>query len=215
MSEGKTSRTCSSCGAPGRTSPGPTAATSGGTTRRRREHRARGAGLRRRAPAVHPLHVGHDREAEGHPAHLRRLPHPGRVHAARTSSTSSPRPTSTGAPPTSAGSPGTATSSTARCQRRHPGDVRGHAGHPAQGPLVGDRREVRRDDPLHRADRDPHLHEVGRGDPGRARPVVAAAARARSASRSTPRRGCGTAGSSAATAPRSSTPGGRPRPAPS
>ena len=36
-------------------------------------------------------------------------------------------------------------------QRRDPGDVRGHAGHPAQGPLVGDHREVRRDDPLHRA----------------------------------------------------------------
>ena len=29
-------------------------------------------------------------------------------------------------------------------QRRHAGDVRGHAGHPAQGPLVGDRPEVRR-----------------------------------------------------------------------
>ena len=38
-------------------------------------------------------------------------------------------------------------------ERRDPGDVRGHAGHPAPGPLVGDRREVRRDDPLHRADR--------------------------------------------------------------
>ena len=42
---------------------------------------------------------------------------------------------------------------------------------PAQGPLVGAGREVRRDDPLHRAHRDPHVHEVGRGDPQRARPV--------------------------------------------
>ena len=47
-------------------------------------------------------------------------------------------------------------------QRRDAGDVRGHAGHPAPGPVLGDRREVRRHDPLHRADRDPHVHEVGR-----------------------------------------------------
>ena len=38
-------------------------------------------------------------------------------------------------------------------------------------------REVRRDDPLLRADGDPHVHEVGRGVPGAPRPVVAAAAR--------------------------------------
>ncbi|MER6283225.1 GPR1/FUN34/YaaH family transporter [Streptomyces sviceus] len=38
---------------------------------------------------------------------------------------------------------------------------------------------------------------------------------ARSVNRSTPRRGCGTASTSAATAVRSSTPGGRRRPAPS
>ena len=38
---------------------------------------------------------------------------------------------------------------------------------PAQGPLVGDHREVRRHDLLHRADRDPDVHEVGRRDPRR------------------------------------------------
>ena len=32
-------------------------------------------------------------------------------------------------------------------------------------------------DPLLRADRDPHVHEVGRGDPREVRPVLAAAAR--------------------------------------
>ena len=48
---------------------------------------------------------------------------------------------------------------------------------PTQGPVLGDRREVRRDDPLHRADADPHDDEVGRRVPGRARPVLAAAAR--------------------------------------
>ena len=47
---------------------------------------------------------------------------------------------------------------------------------PAQGPLVGDRREVRRHDLLHRADRDPDLHEVGRGHPGEVRPVLDPAA---------------------------------------
>jgi acetyl-CoA synthetase len=46
-----------------------------------------------------------------------------------------------------------------------------------QRPVLGDRREVRRHDLLHRADGDPHVHEVGRRRAGQARPVVAAAAR--------------------------------------
>ena len=91
------------------------AATSGGTTSSttasdRAHRRADG----QRAPAVHPLHLGHHREAEGHPAHHRRLPDPGRVHAPDRLRPAGPRPTSSGAPPTSAGSPGTATSSTGR-----------------------------------------------------------------------------------------------------
>ena len=77
-------------------------------------------------------------------------------------------------------------------QRRDPGHVRGHAGHPAPGPVLGARREVQGDDPLHRADADPHVDEVGRRHPGPVRPVVAAAARLASASRSTRRPGCGT-----------------------
>ena len=70
---------------------GPTAATSGGTTPSRRrptEHEPRA--VRRRAPAVHPLHLGHDREAEGHPAHHRRLPDPGAPTRTATSSTCTP-----------------------------------------------------------------------------------------------------------------------------
>ena len=39
--------------------------------------------------------------------------------------------------------------------------LRGRARLPRQGPLVGDRRALRRDDLLHGADRDPRLHEVG------------------------------------------------------
>ena len=70
--------------------------------------------LRRRAPAVHPLLVGLDGQAEGHPAHDRRLPDAASPTRTASSSTSSPRRTSTGARPTSAGSPGTPTSSTGR-----------------------------------------------------------------------------------------------------
>ena len=78
------------------------AATSGGTTpstARRPSTRPR---CTTRAPALHPLHLRHDRQAEGHPAHHRRLPDRASFTHWR-SSTSSRRPTSTGAPPTSAG----------------------------------------------------------------------------------------------------------------
>ena len=177
------------------------------------EHDA--AAARRRAPALHPLHLRHDRQAQGHPAHHRRLPHPGRLHPPRGLRPQAgdrrllvhrrhrlgDRPLLHRVRPAG--------------QRRDQRHVRGHPGHPAPGPLLGDRREVRRHDPLHRADRDPHVHEVGRRHPRQVRPVVACGCWARSASRSTPRPGSGTASTSAATAARSSTPGGRPRPAPS
>ena len=55
--------------------------------------------------------------------------------------------------------------------------VRRHARLPRQGPVLVDRREVQGDDPLHRADRDPDVHEVGHRVPRAPRPVVAAAAR--------------------------------------
>ena len=78
-------------------------------------------------------------------AHDRRLPRRRRRRRTTTSSTSSPRPTSTGARPTSAGSPGTATSSTGRsATARRRVHLRGDAGLPGQGPLVGDRRALRR-----------------------------------------------------------------------
>ncbi len=41
---------------------------------------ARAGGLRRRAPALHPLHLRHHGQAQGDPAHDRRLPHPGGLH---------------------------------------------------------------------------------------------------------------------------------------
>ena len=60
------------------------------------------------------------------------------------------------------------------------GDVRalrGHARLPRPRALVVDRRALRRDDPLHRADRDPRAHEVGPRARGEARPLLAAAPR--------------------------------------
>ena len=57
---------------------------------------------RLRAHALPALHVGHDRQAQGHPPHDRRLPARDRRSATRRSSTSS-RTTCTGARPTSAG----------------------------------------------------------------------------------------------------------------
>ena len=59
-------------------------------------------------------------------------------------------------------------------QRRDLGDVRGNAGLSGQGPLVVDRRALRRDDPLHGADCDPDAHEVGARVRGEARPELAA-----------------------------------------
>ena len=85
--------------------------------------------------------------------------------------------------------------------------------YPAQGDLVGDLRALRRDDPLHRADRDPRVHEVGGRSTSRSTTCRSCACSARSASRSTRRHGSGTTRSSAASAARSSTRGGRPRPA--
>ena len=67
----------------------------------------------RRGPALHPLHLGLDRQAEGRAAHHRRLSRLRRADPPATSSTTTTA-TSTGAPPTSAGSPATPTSSTAR-----------------------------------------------------------------------------------------------------
>ena len=98
-------------------------------------------------------------------------------------------------------------------QRRDQRALRGRPGHPRQGPLVGDHRALRGDDPLLRADGDPHLHEVGRRVPRGATTSPRCACSARWASRSTPRPGSGTATPSAAAPARSWTPGGRPRPA--
>ena len=69
---------------------------------------------------------------------------------------------------------------------------------PGQRSAVGDHREVQGHQVLHGAHGDPHVHEVGRRRAGRSTICRRCACSARSASRSTPRRGCGTRSTSAA-----------------
>ena len=98
-------------------------------------------------------------------------------------------------------------------ERLHQRDVRRRAGLPGQGHLVGDHRALRRHDLLHRADRHPGLHEVGRREPEQARPVVAAPARV--GRRTDQPEGLAVVSTrwSGTSSARWSTPGGRPRPA--
>ena len=55
--------------------------TSGGRTSVVGVARAHSGGARHRAPALHHVHLWDHGEAQGHPPHHRRLPHPARVHA--------------------------------------------------------------------------------------------------------------------------------------
>ena len=141
----------------------------------RRRVPARADGLR--GPAVHPLLVGLDGQAEGHPAHDGRLPHGRRLHAQ-----AGVRPQARGGRVLVLGRRRLDHRALlhrlrAARQRHDVGDVRGRARLPGQGHLVGARRALRRLAVLHRADRDPRRDEVGQGAPREARPVVAAAAR--------------------------------------
>ena len=133
----------------------------------------------RRGSALPHVHERHDRAAEGHRPHDRRLPRrrrgqpplhlrpqarPGRL-LVRGRHRLDHRPLVHRLRP-------------AR-ERDDERDLRGHAGLPGQGPLVGDRRALRRHDPLHGADRDPRAHEMGTRARRYARPLDAAPARLR------------------------------------
>ena len=172
------SSTCWSCAAAATTWSGPRAATSGGTTscpQASAEHEAQAF------PAENPLFILYTSGTTGkpkgilhtsggyltqaaftqqgrprHPSRIRRVLVHGRHRLGHGPHLRDLRP--------------------AR-QRRHAGALRGHARHAAPRPLVGDHREVRRDDPLHRAHRHPLVHEARPRDPEEVRPVVAAAAR--------------------------------------
>ncbi len=140
--------------------------------------RVPGRAARRRAPALHPLHLRLDRQAEGHPAHDRRLPDRGLGDPPLRLRPQAGVPTSTGARPTSAGSPATPTSSTGRSANGATSVMwEGAPDYPDKGIWweIVERYGV--SDPLLRADRDPRLHQVGRAVAGQARPLLAAAAR--------------------------------------
>ena len=101
----------------------------------------------------------------------------------------------------------------AAAQRRHQRDVGGGARLPEQGHLVGAGRALRGDDPLHGADRDPHLHQVGGGHPGQVGPLLAAAAGLGRRADQPQGLALVPQGDRRRNGARSSTPGGRPRPA--
>ncbi len=77
------------------------------------------------------------------------------------------------------------------CQRRDRVDVRRRAESSRLRPLLGHHRAAQDHHLLHRPDRDPRVHQMGRAISAETRSFVPAAARAPSASRSTPKRGCG------------------------
>ena len=127
--------------------------------------RAPGARLPGRESAVHPLHLRHDRKAEGDHAHLGRLSDAGGVQQQDR-----PRP----APGDGCvlvhgrhrlGHGALLRHVRSARERRDAGAVRRHARHPSPRPMVGDRPEVRRHGPVHRADRHPLVHEARTGDP--------------------------------------------------
>ena len=172
---------------------GPKAATSGGT----RPCEAASPDcpaerLRLRADALPALHLGHHREAEGHPAHDRRLHDRRRWRRTAWSSTSSPRPTSTGARPTSAGSPATATSSTGRSRTAAPRSST-RARPTTRTRTAGGRSSsaTRRRSSTRRRPRSAPASSGAASTPN-ARPVARCGCSAASASRSTRARGSGT-----------------------
>ena len=160
----------------------------GADARRPRLLAARARGLRRprrlpaRAdgrggPALPHVHVRYDGEAEGDRAHDRRLP-----RRRRLDPRADLRPEAGGRRLLVRGRHRLDHRPQlhrlrAADERRHLGALRGDAGLPGQGSLVGDRRALRRHDPLHGADRDQGAHEVGAGARGQARALDAAAAR--------------------------------------
>ena len=122
--------------------------------------RARGHG--RRGHALHPLHVRHDGEAEGHRAYDRWLPgRHVRDDQVGLRSQRKRRLLVHGRHRLGHGPQlRRLRSSRQRRDRRH---VRGRAGLAAEGSLLGSHRAPRRHDLLHRTDRHPCLHALGHG----------------------------------------------------
>ena len=189
------------------------AATCGGIEELEQRRRALPGGEDgQRSAALHSLHQRLDRQTQGHPAHHRRLPalrqadHQIRLRSARGGRLLVHRRRRLGHRPQLRGL-------WPAGERRDEPHVRRRAQLPRAGPLLAHRREVRRDDSLHRAHGDPRVHEMGRRVAEEARPELAAPARhGRRADQS---RGVDVVStrSSAASAAPSWIRGGRPRPA--
>ncbi len=132
----------------------------------------------RRGPALHPLHLGHHREAEGHRAHHRRLPHPGDSHHEVRL-----RPAGRGHllvhRRRGLGDGAFVRRVRPAGQWRHRADVRGSARLAGTRPVLEDHRAPWSDGVLHRTHRHPRLHEMGDGAPRRARPLHPPPARQR------------------------------------
>ena len=188
------SRTSSSCSArPGAPIPvhmpgGPRSLVPPPDAGRRARLRARGDGLG--GHALHPLHLGHDREAEGHRPHDRRLPDR-HLRDDQVGLRSEGRRRLLVHRRHRLGDRPQLRRLRAARERRHRRDVRRGARLAAQGSLLGDHRAPRRHDLLHRADGDPRVHALGHRVAREARPRRRSGCSDRSASRSIRKRGSG------------------------
>ena len=146
----------------------------------------------RRAPAVHPLHVGHHRQTQGHRAHDRRLPagrapdDEVRVRSARRRHLLVHRRHRLGHRPQ-------LRRLRAAVERRDHRDVRRRARPPGQGSLLVDHRAAEGDRSSTRRRPRSARSCAGATSTRKATTCRRCGCSAASASRSTPRRGCGTA----------------------
>ena len=180
--------------------------------RRRPAGRMRARAGGRRGPAVHPLHVRFDRQAEGRAAHERRLPRLRGVHARSRVRPPRRRRLLVHRGRRLGHRPQLRRLRTAR-ERRDVADVRRRAELSGPGPLLAGLRQAQGHDLLHRAHGAARADARGRGAGQEALARSRCGCSAPSASRSTRRRGSGITASSATVAARSSTRGGRRRPA--
>ena len=168
--------------------PRPLVARADGKRLRRLPRRA----ARFRASALHPLHLRHHRQTQGHRAHHRRLlgrhlhHHEMGLRSARRRHLLVHRRHRLGHRPQ-------LHRLRPAAERRHRPDVRRRAQLSRARPLLDDHRRAQGQHLLHRAHRDPRLHQVGRPVAEQARLDSACACSAPSASRSIPKRGCGIA----------------------
>ena len=138
------------------------------------EHDARRRIVPLRAPAIHHVHLGNDRQAQGHLPHDRWLLDPSRDHLQpRLRHQGRDRHLLDGRRHWLDHRPQLHRVRTTD-QWRHPGPLRRPTRFGRQGPLVDHHRAVQSHDALHRADDHSHADEVGPPDSRRARSLLAA-----------------------------------------